>query len=86
MSHRCGLLYAQRAGSMVPMRTAMLVRAVVHVTVVHVICLRGHSRISGSQPRGRPEYAAPPSRRSRNLPARSADHGTSRNNYRPSLP
>ena len=31
MSHRCGSLCAWRAGSMVPMRTAMLVRAVVHV-------------------------------------------------------
>ena len=31
MSHRCGCLCAQRADSVVPMRTAMLVRAVVHV-------------------------------------------------------
>jgi hypothetical protein len=100
---------------MMPMRTAMLVRAVVHVQTGRpfgwaglaafqrglnayarprapgsftgqFICLRGHFCISGSQPRGRPECAVPAARRSRNLPARSADHSPSRNNYRPSPP
>ena len=50
------------------------------------IGLRRHFLISGSQPRGRHECAVRPAQRSRNLPARSADHSPSRNNYRASPP
>ena len=46
MSHRCGSLCAWRAGSMVPMRTAMLVRAVVHVPDWPSVRLGGTGRRS----------------------------------------